>query len=117
MIRQLPPYWFNKIGKTQRLTSTADSGGGVVNTYTDNLTSLPMRFNTKGGSERTGNRVSGYNNYTIYVNGNPAPDIIEKDRIVYASRVFDVIAVNDMDESGVFLALTAEEVFPSGVGA
>ena len=117
MMRQLPRYWFNQTGKTQRATNTV-TAGSVATTYADNLTNLPMRLVAKGGSERVGSAIGhDVNNYTIYVNGNPAPDIIATDRVVFSARVFDIVQVNNPDESGAFLQLTCNEVMPSGVGA
>lgn len=116
MIRRLPPYWFNKSGKTQRRTVTRDSGGGPIITYADNLTGLRMRFNAKGGTERgSRGRMNTNNSDVVYVNG--APDIVTTDRIVFDSRVFDVTNKQNPDEVGAFLRLEVAEVMPSGVGA
>lgn len=115
MIRRLPPYWFNKTGKTQRGTTTT-TNGSVATVYTDYLASIRLRFNPKGGAEHEGaGRLTTFSNYIIYVNG--APDITATDRIIFDNSVFDVLNVNNVDEAGAYLKIEAAQVEPSGVGA
>jgi head-tail adaptor len=116
MIRSLPAYWFNVTGSTQRAIPSVDSGGGPVSTWATNIASLPMRFNVPSGAldiEHT--RFNSELIVKIFVNGNPVPDITDKDRIIYGSRVFDIKAIRNVDESGVFLTIDAVEVLPSAV--
>lgn len=114
MITQLPAYWFNLSCTTQRSTQTADSGGGVVTTWADNLTGVPMRMNIpSGNSEAQRERINGVLVTKFYVNGNPSPDILNSDRIVYAGNVYDIKAVRDFDQSGVYLTIDATKVDPA----
>jgi len=113
-MNSIPAYWFNATGKTQRLTVSRDSGGGVINTYADYLTSVAMRFNVPSGNQQAGRaRIDGVKTVKIFISG--APDIVANDRIVYSARVFDIKAVRNVDEAGVFLTIDAVEVQPSAV--
>lgn len=112
----LPDYWFSATGTTQRRAVGQDSGGGVVVTYTDYLTGLPMRIVPKRGGERGGQRrLTSENPTTIYVGG--SPDILATDRIVFNAKVYDVQSVSNPDEQGAYLILDCELVLPAGVGA
>lgn len=118
MLIQLPSYWFNKSAKTQRRVQAYDAGGGPITNYTDSLTGLPLRFNPNSSSERgSQGRLNSETSDTVYINGNPVPDVVQTDRIIFDGRVFDVLGVRNMDESAVFLTLDVVEVLPSGVGA
>lgn len=115
MIRQLPPYWFNITCSTQRGTQSVDSGGGPVTTYATNIAAIQMRANfTSGDQEVHGQRINGILVTKFFVNGNPSPDIVANtDRILYGTRVFDIKAVRDVDQAGVFLTIDTVEVSPS----
>lgn len=114
MIRQLPTYWFNILCDTQRAVQSVDTGGGPVSTWATNLSSVPMRANfPSGNQEAHGGRISATLDAKFYVNGNPAPDILPTDRIVFGTRVFDIKAVKDVDQAGVFLTIDTVEVQPS----
>ncbi len=115
MIQQLPAYWFDQTGTTQRRVVTEDSGGGVIANYTDNLTIVVMRLVVSGGGENGGNgRLNSQSPYKIFTN---YADIVATDRIVCNSGVFDILSVNDPDNQHAFLVCACEQVQPSGVGA
>lgn len=114
MITQLPPYWFNLSCNTQRATYTFDSGGGPIATWSDNLANVPMRMNIPSGTQSSQReRINGVLVEKFYVNGNPSPDITNNDRIVYAGNVYDVKAVRDFDQSGVYLTIDTVKVDPA----
>ena len=112
----IPHTWFDKVGKTQRRAVGQDSGGGVIVTYADYLTNVPMRIVPAAGGETGGqSRLTSQNPTTIYVQG--APDILTTDRIVWDASVYDLTSVNNPDEQGVYLIISGYQVLPSGVGA
>ncbi len=115
MINRLPAYWFKDTGKTQR-RSVAVTNGSVATTYADYLTNVPMRLVPHGGGEN-GNqeRLNTQNPDAIYTNG--SLDITATDRIVFNSRVYDIVSVNNFDEAGTYMKMDCTEVQPSGVGS
>lgn len=112
MITALPSWWFNATAKTQRPAVTQDSGGGVIQTYSDNLTGLSVRFNVdSGGQQSSSERINGVRNFKVYVSG--APDITDNDILVYNGRKFDINATRNVDELGVYTILDVVEVSPA----
>jgi hypothetical protein len=114
VITQLPPYWFNLSCDTQRIATTFDSGGGPVNTWSTNLSGVPMRMNIPSGNQQAQQeRINGVLVTKFYVNGNPSPDIISDDRIIYNGNAYDIKAVRDFDQSGIYLTIDAVLVQPA----
>ena len=113
-MRTIPQRWFNQLGSTQRGTVSSDSGGGIIRSYADYLTNVPMRLNVPSGSwEDRSDRANAQLVVKIYVPCNPTPDIKEKDRVILCGDVYDVSAIRDTDGAGVFLTLDATKVSPA----
>ena len=78
-------------------------------TYAPNLTSVNVRFNPGGGNIAIGTAfLEVQTPHVIYAPG--GTDILPHDRIIFGSRIFDVENVNDTDELGILLKISAKEV-------
>ena len=73
-----------------------------------------MRMNVPSGHQQAQReRINGVLVTKFYVNGNPAPDITNGDRIVYSGDVYDIVAVRNFDASGIYLTIDAVKVDPA----
>lgn len=92
LIKRLAARQAVKIAKFQRATSSVDNGGGVVRTWADNLTNVPVVVQLLSGSENIRYGAESNRHYgRAYVEGKL--DITAEDRMVWNSRTFDIQSV------------------------
>ena len=94
----------------QRNAAVADGKGGTPDDWTDKHIGIKARIQPTSASERaqwggTPTMIT----HRIYVSDTTL-EILEKDRILYGTRVFDVEGVRDIDEWGRFLTIEAREI-------
>lgn len=92
LIKRLAARQTAKVCTIQRATPSVDNGGGVVRTWADHLTNVPVTVQFLSGSE--GLRYGAESNRKFgraYVEGQL--DITAEDRMTWNSRTFDIQSV------------------------
>lgn len=100
---------FTNSATIYRGTNTADSGGGVITTYSAVYSGVKCRVRDNAGNARvlTG-RVSNAASYCVYFDG--SVDVLTGDRIGVDGMTLDVLNVVNFDRQDVLLRADCEEV-------
>ena len=91
----------------QRSTPTYDGEGGYVDAWADVATVWaavdPIRAQQLGDYASTGVEA------THIIQMRAEADVLERDQLVFGSRVFEVLTIENIQERGVYLVMTCKE--------
>ena len=102
-----------RIGKLRHLvtlqtnTPSVSTSGEVVNSWSDG-DSIYADIATSSGSETATGTIKAENKVKITIRH--YPNLTNKHRIKFGSRYFDIIAINNIDQRGLYNVLDCEEV-------
>ena len=94
----------------QRNSAVSDGRGGTPDNWVTKHKDIAARIRPVGAREQAQwGGTPALLTHIVYV-ADASLEILEKDRILYGTRSFDVLGVRDIDELGRFLTIDAREI-------
>ena len=100
---------YNQVFSTQRPSTTQNELGAGAELFVDNISSFKGRLQHKRTSEAASSgQIQEYSDYVLYCD--PTNDITAIDRVIFGTRTFEVVTVDNANQLDKFLKVMLLEI-------
>ena len=108
---KIKPHEFKHPIEIQRCEDGEDNDNiPIQNRWSKLFTTRAKILTNKSDEEKMMNGISGVINKTFYIRASRKYKVTQKDRLIYNNDTYNIKAVDDIQEQGVYIAIKAEYI-------